>query len=287
MKSWVDITIRGANGVRHRILESGSTVGSGSSADITVRGASGLLPIHCSLRPQSEGCWVELIESAPEPFTYEGKPSRGCLVPWGADLFLDSVRLTLASDGMGKSKGPSPVVWLAALAIPLVGASVLLKQPASGASAGRARDVEPPAMFGELPACSEAQAGALGRAGVAEQIARAKHERGVFELTDLVAGVQLMREAAVCYALGGNQGSSDRTLDEAERWIGDLQFTYKRALLDLELGQRQASLERTLDAIGRLSVLLRHASPEAASFKERLAQLRRNQLARLAESRGK
>jgi len=282
MKSWVDIALPGGYGERHRLPDAGASVGSSSSADIAIRAASGLLPIHGHLRPQPEGCWVELHESAPDPFTVDGQPSRGCLVPWGQDIFLGSVRLTVASEGAGRRKGPSPLVWLAALVVPLVAASFVF-QPDRSVAGAHTRELEPPPLFGALPPCSAEAEGALGRGAVAEQIARAKHERGVFELSDRVSGIQLMREAAVCYALGGNQGASDRVLDVAERWMGDLQFNYKRALLDLELGQRQHNPKRVLDAIGRLGTLLRHAPPDAAPFNKWVAQVRRDQMAVVAE----
>jgi hypothetical protein len=287
MKSWVDISLPGRHGERHRLADDGTTIGSSSSADIEVSGATGMLSVHCYLRPQREGCWIELIDSAPEPFTHEGKQSRAALVPWGHDAFLGSIRLTVAADTAGEGrKRVSPLLWIGALALPLLAASFLLK-PSAGALVARSAVPDAPPLFGALPACSEEQAGALGRAGVAEQVARAKHERGVFELDDLVASVQLMREAAVCFALGGNQGSSDRTLDLAEAWISDLQFSYKRAQLDLEVGRRANRPREILKATGRLKTLLAHAGPEAQRFRNWIDQQRREQLAALAQRKKK
>lgn len=286
MKSWVDISLPGRHAERHRLSDAGTTIGSSSSADVVITGAPGLLSVHCNLQPQPEGCWVELIESAPEPFTHEGKPSRGALVPWGHDVFLGSMRLTIAAELGGGARKTSPLVWLAALALPLLAASFFLK-PSAGARTGRRGLPEPPALFKQLPACSEERAGALGRAAVAEQLARAKHERGVFVVSDLVEGVQLLREAAVCYALGGNQGRSDRALDLSETWLADLQFSYKRAQLDLELGRRANRPKEIVAAVDRLKVLLRHAGPEAQPFRSFIDQQRREQLALLAGKKKK
>lgn len=286
MRCWVDISVPGRQGERHRLSEEGTTIGSSSAADIRLQNAPGILGIHCSLRPQPEGCWVELIESAQEPIMVDGRPSRGCLVGWNQDAFLGSIRLTLGSDGPGGRKGPSALVWVAALVVPLLGASFLLR-PGAEAGTSRTRVSDPPALFGPLPTCSEEQAGALGRAAVAEQVARAKHERGVFEAKDSVDAVQLMREAAVCYTLGNNQGLSDRALNQAEDWIGELRFSYKRALLDLEVGRRAENPERIIDAVARLSVLLGNAGEEAVPFKAWLAQLRRVQVAEMSQRRKK
>lgn len=279
MKAWVDISIPGRHGEQHRLDDAGTTLGSSSAANIRLQGVNSLLAEHCSLRPQPEGCWVELIEHAREPFVYEGRPAREGLIAWGSDVYLGSIRVTVNADlSKGQRKGPSPLVWLLAVALPLLGLSFFLKPDDEGAAGyGPA---EPPALFGEMPPCSEQKAGALGRASVAEQVARAKHERGVFELTDAVQGVQLMREAAVCYALGDNQGSSDRTLDDAAAWTDDLKYSFKRAQLDLAYG---GNLGLRIDAINRLTALLRYAGPGADEYKQQLAQLRRNGFAEFAE----
>jgi hypothetical protein len=280
MKAWVDISIPGRHAEQHRLDDAGTTIGSSSPAGIRLPGVSSLLAEHCSLRPQAEGCWVELIEHAREPFLYEGRPAREGLIAWGNDLYLGAVRITVHADlSKGAGKGPSPLLWVAGLVLPLVGLTFFFKPEADGAQ-GSAM-TEPPALFGQMPACSEEKSGALGRAAVAEQVGRAKHERGVFVLEDAVEGVQLMREAAVCYALGDNQGASDRTLDDAEAWIDDLKYSFKRAQLDLDYGGGNIGLR--LDAIARLSVLLRHAGPAADEFKAQLAQLRRNSVAEFAE----
>jgi hypothetical protein len=282
MKTWVDISIPGRHAEQFRLSDEGTTIGSSSSADIRLQGTTGLLGVHCSLRPQPEGCWVELIESAPEPFQYDGRPARECMVNWGHDLYLGPIRLTVNADlSRGVRKGPSPLLWVAALVLPLVLLSFFLKP--DGLGGRREQLLEPPPLFGELPPCSEDKAGALGRASVAEQVARAKHERGVFILDDLVDGVQLMRESVACYALGDNQGSSDRALDLAEAWVDDLKYAYKRAQLDLEFGKRDPIM--MVDAVTRLNGLLRHAGPEAEEYKAWLAQLRRDQLAALAEQK--
>jgi hypothetical protein len=279
MKAWVDISIPGRHAEQYRLDDAGTTVGSSSSANIRLQGVSSLLAEHCSLRPQPEGCWVELIEHAREPFLHEGRPAREGMVAWGSDVYLGTIRITVNADlSKGAGKGPSPLVWVAALILPLVGLTFFLKPEVQDAASSA--QAEPPALFGEMPACSEQKAGALGRAAVAEQIGRAKHERGVFVLEDAVAGTQLMREAAVCYALGDNQGSSDRALDEAEGWVDDLKYSYKRAQLDLDFGGGNIGLR--LDAIARLNVLLRHAGPAADGFKAHLAQLRRNGFAEYA-----
>src|SRR5262245_45605494 len=98
MKSWVDIAIAGHATERHRLGEGTTTLGSSPEADIVLRAIDGLMPEHFSLRPQPEGCWVELVESAPEPFTFDGRPSRGCLVPWGQELFYVGLRLSLQAE---------------------------------------------------------------------------------------------------------------------------------------------------------------------------------------------
>lgn len=287
MKSWVDITLPGRHAERYRLSDDGTSIGSSGQADIRLQGVPGLLGIHCSLRPTPEGCWVELIESAPEPFTHDGRPSRGMLVLWGHDVFFGSLRLTLDAEApTAGRKGPSPVLWVAVAMVVLLGGAALLK-PDAMVSAGRARVPSPPALFGPQPSCSEDAPGALARATAAEQLGRAKHERGVFERRDLVDGVQLMREAGVCYALGGNQGASDRALDVADDWIRDLEYPYRRAQLDWEIARRNGHAGRALTALDELAVLTTHAGPEAERFRGWLTQSRRQLLATLAKRRKK
>jgi hypothetical protein len=284
MKSWVDVLVPGRHVERFRLPELGGTFGSGRNADIRVQGAPNILGVHLSLRPTPEGCVVELDPTAREPFAYQGRASRGCIAAWGQDLFLGSLRLTVVADGArGSGTKLSPVWWVALAVIPMLVALAFFA-PAERADDRSAQD-EPPALFGALPACSESREGAVGRGMVAEQLALSKHERGVFELEDSVEAVELMREAAVCYALGDNQGASDRALDRGEEWIADLQFSYKRALLDLEISKRAHAGKQALDAISRLQVLLSRAAPAADPYKARLGQLRLSVIASIEEAR--
>lgn len=286
MKVSIDVLVPGRHGERHRIPEAGATVGSAANADVKIFGVPGIIGVHCSLTPAREGCWVELNETAPEPFTHQGKLSRGCQVAWGEDLFLGSVRLTLNADGLDQKRGKqSPVVWVAAVAVPLLALMAFFGPTQTQQVA--AIDQEPPPLFGELPPCQETKAGAVGRGTVAEQVALAKHERGVFELMDSVESVQLMRESAVCYALGDNQGASDRAFDRAEAWIADLQFSYKRALLDLETGRRSLAGADVIDAVQRLQVLLSRSGPAADAFKQRLGRERLSAVAAIEEAQRK
>lgn len=284
MKSWVDVLVPGRHVERFRISDAGLTLGSSPSADIKLSGAPGILPVHCQLRPEADGCWVELVDTAPDPFRYQGTLSRACVVAWGQDVFLGALRLTLSADGVapGATKR-SPLVWVAALAVPLLVAMAFFSPDPRARSA--MVEEEPPRLFGDLPPCSESKAGAVGRGSVAEQVGMAKHERGVFVLKDSVDGVQLMREASACYALGDNQGASDRAFDRAEEWLTDLQFTYKRALLDLETGRRERAGPEVLDAALRLQILLSHAGSHADAFRQRVAQHELDAVVAIEEAR--
>jgi hypothetical protein len=284
MKCWVDVLVPGRHVERFRLPELGATLGCGRQADIRVQGVPGILSVHLSLRPSQEGCVVELEPTAHEPFAYQGMPSRGCVAAWGQDLFIGSMRLTVVGDGRAAGMAKqSPVLWVALVAVPLLVAMAFFSPEKRGGE--DANQSEAPALFGQMPACSESREGAVGRGLVAEQLALSKHERGVFELKDSVDAVELMREAAACYALGDNQGASDRALDRSEDWIADLQFGYKRALLDLEISKRAGAGKQALDAIKRLQVMLSRADSAAGSYKQQLSQLRLSVIAALEEER--
>jgi hypothetical protein len=282
MKSWVDIAIAGHATERHRLGDGTTTLGSSPEADIVLRTVEGLMPEHFSLRPQPEGCWVELVESAPEPFTFDGRPSRGCLVPWGQELFHGGLRLSVQAESPSESgKRSSPILWVAALVIPVAALSMLYK-PGAHADLDDASTLNPPALFGPAPACAEQGAGALGRASIAEQIAFAKNQRGVFDLRDAVDAVQLMREASQCYAMGERAGKADAAAATADEWTRKLSFNYQRVLLELELARRQGSIPGTLKATSRLKRMLAYAGPAAEDYMKWLDQQTRGTISKHA-----
>jgi len=280
MKSWVDIAIAGRSTERHRLQASGTTtIGREAPADIALRGVDALMSEHFCLRPQPEGCWVELVESAPEPFTFDGRPSRGCLVPWEQEIFYGAVRLTFHGEAARHAaKRVSPVVWLAAVVVPLA-SFLLVNEREVGALDLEGSVKKPPALFGEAPACAEAAQGALGRGNIAEQTAYAKHERGAFEVVDAVEAVELLREAAQCYLLAGQEGDAARANRVAAGWIDKLGLTYQRALLDFELARRKGSPPAIVASSTKLQTFLTYAGPQAAEYKGWLEQVVRAQRA--------
>lgn len=289
MKSWVDIAIAGRTTERHRLSTSGTTiVGSEAPADIALRGVSALMPEHFSLRPQPEGCWVELVEDAPEPFTFDGRPSRGCLVPWEQEVFYGAVRLTFHGELAGaeaKRKRVSPVLWIAAVVVP-VASFLLVNERELGARAMESGG-QVPALFGDAPSCAEGPEGAFGRGNIAEQTAYAKHERGAFELVDAVQAVELLREAAQCYLLAGYEGDAARANRVAAGWVDKLSLTYQRALLEFELARRAKRAPAIVAASATLQTLLTYAGPQGAKYRGWLEQVVRAQRAERAAKAGK
>lgn len=286
MKSWVDISIAGRSTERHRLSSGTTTIG--ASAAISLRGIEGLAAEHFSLRPQPEGCWVELVESAPEPFTFDGRPSRGCLVPWGQDLYHGSIRLSVQSEGaLDAGKGTSPILWVALLVLPLTALSFVYKPRGSLDNHVSPAD-HPPALFGQAPPCSAAEEGALDRASVAQQLAFAKNERGVFEYVDAADSVHLMREAAACYALAGREGLSQSATEAADTWSEKLSLTYRRGLLELQLARRANDMPAIVSSARRLTELLRHAGPASQGFLDWLdAEMRDKRAKQAALAAGK
>ena len=286
MKSWVDISIAGRSTERHRLANNGTTT-IGRAANVSLRGVEDLADEHFSLRPQPEGCWVELVETAPEPFTFDGFPSRGALVPWGQDVFYGSIRLSVQADNpLSSEKKTSPLIWVALLVLPLAGASFVYKPRA--AVRHRVSPAEnPPALFGAPPPCSSDADGALERANVAQQLAFSKNERGVFETQDAVTSVQLMREASACYALAGREGLSQRASEQADSWAGRLAMQYRRELLELQLALRSGDPGAIIDSALELDILLRQAGPDGEAFLEWLDEEIRVNDAKLAAKASK
>gem|GEM_PF-4573131 len=223
------------------------------------------------------------MESAPEPFTFDGRPSRGCLVPWGQDLFQGSIRLSVQAESALAGKQTSPLVWVALLVVPLAVLSFVYK-PRGAVELHISPSDHPPALFGTAPPCSAADDGALDRAGVAQQLAFAKNERGVFEPRDAADSVYLMREAAACYAQAGREGLSQRATDTADSWVEKLSMVYRRVLLELQLARRSNDMPGIISSARRLTVLLSHAGPESSSFLTWLDEEMREKRAKQAAS---
>jgi len=283
MKSWVDIRVAGRATERHR-LHGQTVIGTSSDAGVRLREVQGILPEHFSLTPQPEGCWLELSDTATDPFVLNGAPHRATLVPWDGEVFYGSIRLAFRADreSAGKTK-TSPVLLIAvALAIPLAGLSFFgTNRHSSGVKA--AERTIPPALFaGETP-CTESAEGALMRARVAERAARAKNERGVFELRDAVDAVHIMGEAAQCYLLASRHSEAERVNELSKRWVDKLDFRFQRTLLQFELARRDADGAAIQRHVRELSTLLTHAGPSAEAYKSWLDLERRDVRARQAE----
>jgi hypothetical protein len=266
MKSWIDIAIGNRPVERHRLSGRRATVGASRRAEISLDGVNGLLAEHFCLTPQIDGCWVELSEQASEPFTFNGRPSRGALIPWEQDIFWGTVRLSVhAETATAKESANSPVMWAALVVIPFAFYSFVYEPESDRVSARSVLDA-PPALFGEGTVCSAEGPAALERGRIAEQLAYAKHSRAAFELADAIEAVQLLRESTQCFVAAGREGVAVRTAELGGQWLAELEDTYKRTLLDFELSYRSFSVPSMQRHGNRLTTLLKYGGEVAQPF---------------------
>jgi hypothetical protein len=218
---------------------------------------------HVLLSPRPDGCYVAIARGAPTPVIFNGVPIERSVVPWGAELYIGGVRLTLrnsgapgASDaraGEKKDNKPSPIILGAAvIAVALIGYIMLGGDGGTGVSKPRG---EPPAMFDSLEKTCPApdMDRALAQANEFARQAAAKAERMPFRSQDGVEAVSLFASAAACFRMVGQNERAQREMASAQQ----LKATLERELVNHRFRlERAIDQERPADAVVEVRLML-------------------------------
>jgi hypothetical protein len=202
---------------------------------------------HLLLSPRPDGCYIALARGAPTPVMYNGVPVERMVVPWGAELFVGSVKLLLrnrdevgAADGAVKTKKdekPNPILLAAAVVgVAVLGYIMIGGDGGEGVSKPKGT---PPTLFDSLDRTCESPDPDRARSAGNDYARRAaaKEERYPYRSQDGVEAVNLHANAAACLRVAGEAERSARELalatalkDTLERELLNHKFRLERAI---------------------------------------------------------
>lgn len=257
-------------------------VGSSPSCQVVIERAE-IAREHVLLSPRPDGCYVAIARGAPTPVMFNGVPIERSVVPWGAELFIGGVRITLKNSGAPgsaeakpatakKDEKPSPVILGAAVVgVALLGYIMLGGDGETGVAKPRG---EPPALFDSLERTCPAndQDGALAMANDHARRAAAKAERMPFRTQDGVEAVGLFSTAAACFRVAGQNERAQREMTSAQQLKDriDREFLNHRFRLERAIEQ-----ERHADAVVEVRLMLNFIEHRPGEYMTGLKNLER------------
>jgi hypothetical protein len=238
---------------------------------------------HVLLSPRPDGCYVAVARGAPTPVTFNGVPIERSVVPWGAELFIGGVRLTLkhagapgSADAMPgtakKDNKPNPVILGAAvLGVALLGYIMLGGDGDTGVAKPRG---EPPTLFDPLerPCPDNDPAGALSLANDHARRAAAKAERMPFRTQDGIEAVGLFATAAACFRAAGQNERAQREMTSAQVLKDRIERDFLNHRFRLE---RAIEQERHADAVIEVRLMLNFLEHRPGEYTTGLKNLER------------
>jgi hypothetical protein len=243
MQAFVEIVLKDDSVELVAIRKDKVTVGSASSADISIPWARGLLPVHFLLVPTEEGCWVTAQPGA--ELLAGGAALKHGAVPWGTVLEAPGLRVRLLDRSMVQSASRPVDVWfwlLVLFAVPLI---VWLFSDTEVEDIGRAPAMDISQLFTGDDSCGEGGP-ARYRAERYLDFAVAKQERYPFDPYDGVQAVMLFRKAGACYEATGETRYPEHVRTLASRLERQIRVDYQIRRTRLERSLKSKAYEQAL-----------------------------------------
>jgi hypothetical protein len=271
MKASIEIT-RSNHSTDCRPLDGSKiSLGRSSRCDIALPDEPELQAEHLFIIPDEAGCQIELTKQAPAPFSFQGRPLRKGMIPWGEDIFINRIRLRMVREPTEiDRKMMSPRFILVALPLLCASAWLLLgRSPAADSHDSGGVAASP--LFDKPIECSQPNL-ALYRAGEAERTAFAKMERYPFMHQDGVEAVRLISEARNCYQAAGEAAQVARVQKALDTWTRRLEQDYQNLRLRLRLARVGAQRDEARRTVRILRNLLSHRNDNYTKWLDRVEQ---------------
>ncbi|HKY34854.1 MAG TPA: FHA domain-containing protein [Polyangiaceae bacterium] len=275
MNYLLEVQAPGTPAEQHELTLGSITAGSGEAAELRL-GSAVFQAQHLQLDVLPEGVRVRLLDSVEGGIVFEGVQLREAMVPWGSEVFVNGVRLSLLATGERK-RNAHPLL-VAALAVALV--ALGWQGGGAAADASASTSVEPPAMTLPVAPCPEpAPPAALEQARKDEHAAQAKLERYPFDAGEGLRALEHLNVAKACFAAAGATADQSRT----EQRLKALQRTLAEDLaawrLRLDRALDQDRPRDTIAAVRGLDALVGPLgdTPYRAWLKEQRHRLERKQ----------
>ena len=202
MDAYVEILHPDGRKERFPIEGEQTTIGKSGTAGISLPTSSELELEHLLVAPRGRaGCWVSTSQGARTPTVVKGKEFVSGMVPWGTEVKIGDVRITLTDRKPGATSGPSSRLVILGVALILaVGALSLIPEPEDSLPSGA--DLEPPDLFATVESeCGEGDPTVLGPDY--EYQAHSRGDRYSYDPQDGVNAVSLYARASDCYTRAG------------------------------------------------------------------------------------
>jgi hypothetical protein len=256
MKALLEIRAQGAQPVRREIGTETLIIGKNPRpgvAGIAVPTARDLADEHLIVSFVRDRFHVALASGARVEPMLHGKAFRQADVAFGDEVILGSTSIRFL--GKAKSNAPSPVIVLAGVFALGLAAWVMLDDDPQGTL--NASLPAAPALFEAATPCPYLGPEASARAQEAEQAAMAHSERYSFDAYEGVSAVLSYREAAACYASGGDPTGAARARTGGQSWQSRVEGRYQGHQLRLRVALDRGRNDNALNEVRALRRLLR------------------------------
>ncbi len=249
-------------------------VGSSPSADVVIKEAPEIAPMHLLLAPRRAGVWVSPARDAPVAPTLIGRVLANELIPWGSEIDVGSICLRLreqapAAEARSRKGNKKNRQLLFTVLLVMGSAAMLLGDEQDEVPS---TDAPPPALFESLPAQCPDPEHAVDRGRDLEQRGRAKAERYLFSVEDGIGAVSMLHAAERCYLAANDSDAAKRTgmaREELEARIAD---DYLLQRMELEHLRDTKQWKRVMSASRQMQRFVAHVG---GSYQSWLVQLER------------
>jgi len=257
MKAYIEITQSNRATYRQPLAGSRISLGRSSHCDISFPAEPELETEHLFIVPGETGCQVKLSKQTRTPFFYRGQPLRNETIPWGEDIFVNTIRLRMVRELSKVDRTTiSPRFILIASLLLGSGAWLLLNRSPTDNSHDT-EEVAASPLFEQPIKCSQSSP-SLFRARESERAAFAKMERYPFDHQDGVEAVRLLSEARDCYQTVGEIVQVTRVQQALDSWTRRLEQDYRSHRLRLRLALANARYDKARRTLRILQNLLSH-----------------------------
>jgi hypothetical protein len=246
MKTKLEVSVPGEPD-RHFPIDTRAIVGKGSTADVSLDGAAGVMAQHFRVKLGPNDVDVRLAPGG-RPLTYEGRPFAGGPLPYGSDFYLDRVRFRIARPKQDSGKKTVPLLLACAVVVVGVGLSFAFDNNDAdpGPPVGEAEVV----LFPEAPACPATDPAAAARkAENLEKAAQTKRERYRYAAHDGLDAGRLFSQASRCYAAAGDVANQQRVDQDGQAWRSRITDEFRAAQLRLQTAVQNNQYEVALSAV--------------------------------------
>jgi hypothetical protein len=248
MSYLLEVQVPGAPAEEHELRLGSMKVGRGEAADLRI---GALADHHLDLQVSADLVTVSVV-GALAPLVFEGVPERRAAVPWGAEIFVEGVRLSfLATEQKRRTLHP-----LLALALCVAVVGLAWQGGAAASEAADASAVDPPPLLVPAVVCPEPDvARAPIRARAEEQAALAKQARYPFDPREGLEGLGRFQVALGCYEAAGDPAGTERARTGSEVLRKRLTEDLSSLRLQLDRALEQERFRPALSAVRELEAL--------------------------------